>query len=211
MKRISVGGSIARYAMAAFSNRRLIAADDGGVSFRWKAYRVEGPGRWKTMTLSPAEFIRRFLVYVLPKGFHRIRHYGLFANGNRTESIAKARELLAVAPLPPKPEPATASADDRLVRLKEFGLDHGVNYSRDDWVDQVRAITGGRGVDLVVDSVGGRILVGSVQCLAYRGRAVNVGNAGRDPQPLDVGMLWMGNQSLTGVFLGAEIGPEVYF
>ena len=103
------------------SNRRLIAADDGGVSFRWKDYRIEGPERWKTscrrrasstMTLSPAEFIRRFLIHVLPKGFHRIRHYGLFANGNRAENIAKARELLAVAPPAPKLEPAKAAADE---------------------------------------------------------------------------------------------------
>jgi hypothetical protein len=67
----------------AISNRRLVAADDGGVSFRWKDYRIDGPGCWKTMTLAPHEFIRRFLMHVLPKGFHRIRHYGLFANGNR--------------------------------------------------------------------------------------------------------------------------------
>ena len=80
----------------AISNRRLVAADAGGVAFRWKDYRSDGPGRWKTMTLAPHEFIRRFLMHVLPKGFHRIRHYGLFANGNRAESIAKARELLAV-------------------------------------------------------------------------------------------------------------------
>ena len=80
----------------AISNRRLVAADDGGVSFRWKDYRIEGPGRWKTMTLTPHEFIRRFLMHVLPRGFHRIRHYGLFANGNRAANIAKARELLAV-------------------------------------------------------------------------------------------------------------------
>jgi hypothetical protein len=90
----------------AISNRRLVAAGDGGISFRWKDYRVvpearhqsEGPGRWKTMTLHPHEFIRRFLIHVLPKGFHRIRHYGLFANGNRAEGIAKARELLAMTP-----------------------------------------------------------------------------------------------------------------
>ncbi|HTD50746.1 MAG TPA: zinc-binding dehydrogenase [Acidimicrobiia bacterium] len=100
---------------------------------------------------------------------------------------------------------ATASSDDRLERVKPFGLDHGVNYSHDDWVDTVRAITSGRGVDLVVDSVGGRILNGSVRCLAYRGRCITVGSAGREPQPFDAGMLSMGNQSLTGVFLGAEI------
>ena len=97
----------------AISNRRLVAADDGGVSFRWKDYKIEGPNRWKTMTLHPHEFIRRFLLHVLPKGFHRIRHYGLFANGNRAEAIARARELLAVAPPPPKPEPAeTLIADE---------------------------------------------------------------------------------------------------
>ena len=90
----------------AISNRRLVAADDGGVSFRWKDYRIEGPERWKTMTLVPAEFIRRFLIHVLPKGFHRIRHYGLFANGNRAANLAKARELLGVPVPPVEPEPA---------------------------------------------------------------------------------------------------------
>ena len=96
----------------AISNRRLVSADGGGVSFRWKDYRVEGPERWKTMTLHSHEFIRRFLIHVLPKGFHRIRHYGLFANGNRAEAIARARELLAVAPPPPKPEPTKPIADE---------------------------------------------------------------------------------------------------
>jgi hypothetical protein len=87
----------------AISNRRLVAADDGGVSFRCKDYRIEGPGRWKTMTLTPHEFIRRFLIHVLPKGFHRIRHYGLFANANRAADIPRARELLAAAPSPEQP------------------------------------------------------------------------------------------------------------
>lgn len=100
---------------------------------------------------------------------------------------------------------ATASSDDRLERLRDLGLDHGVNYSRPEWVEAVRATTGGRGVDLAVDSVGGAVLAGSVRSLAYRGRVVSVGNAGRDRQPLDVSTLAMGNQSLTGVFLGAEI------
>ena len=97
----------------AISNRRLVAADDGGISFRWKDYRIEGPGRWKTMTLSAHEFIRRFLIHVLPKGFHRIRHYGLFANGNRAANLAKARALLGVAPPPPKlEEDEPAGADE---------------------------------------------------------------------------------------------------
>jgi NADPH2:quinone reductase len=103
---------------------------------------------------------------------------------------------------------ATASSDDRLERLVPLGLDHGINYSDPDWVANVRELTGGRGVDLVVDSVGGKVLQGSVACLRYRGRAITVGSAGRDPQPFDVSVLGMANQSLTGVFLGAEIATE---
>jgi NADPH:quinone reductase len=103
---------------------------------------------------------------------------------------------------------ATASSDDRLERLRTFGMDHGINYSHPEWMDEVRSRTGGRGVDLVVDSVGGRVLAGSLQCLAYRSRVITVGNAGRDSQPLDISSLAMGNRSLTGVFLGAEIATE---
>jgi NADPH2:quinone reductase len=103
---------------------------------------------------------------------------------------------------------ATASSDERLARLGEYGLDHPVNYSRDDWVEVVRSVTGGRGVELVVDSVGGRVLDGSLQCLAYRGRAITVGNAGREQRRPDISPLAMGNRSLTGVFLGAEIATE---
>ncbi len=80
----------------AISNRRLVKADENGVTFRWKDYRVEGPGRYKTMTLPVDEFIRRFLSHVLPKRFHRIRHYGLLANGNRAANVARARQLLGV-------------------------------------------------------------------------------------------------------------------
>jgi Putative transposase/Transposase zinc-binding domain len=82
----------------AISNRRLVAADESGVTFKYKDYRFEGPERYKTMTLAPGEFIRRFLMHVLPKGFHRIRHYGLLANGSRADNLAKARALLAVLP-----------------------------------------------------------------------------------------------------------------
>jgi len=81
----------------AISNRRLIAADATGVTFKYKDYRIEGPGRYKAMTLATHEFIRRFLMHVLPTGFHRIRHYGLFANSSRAENIMRARELLASA------------------------------------------------------------------------------------------------------------------
>jgi len=78
----------------AISNRRLVACDERGVTFRWKDYRAQGRTRYKTMTLSTAEFMRRFLLHVLPSGFHRIRHYGLLANGGRKHHIATARELL---------------------------------------------------------------------------------------------------------------------
>ena len=93
---------LARYThRVAISNRRLIAADGRGVTFTYKDYRVEGPGRYKTMTLETAEFIRRFLIHVLPKGFHRIRHYGLFASGARADNLSLMRMLLALAmPLP---------------------------------------------------------------------------------------------------------------
>jgi len=75
----------------AISNSRLIAMDDNGVTFKYKDYRVERRKRYKTMTLGTLEFIRRFLTHVLPRGFHRIRHYGLFANGGRAKNIAKAQ------------------------------------------------------------------------------------------------------------------------
>jgi putative transposase/transposase-like zinc-binding protein len=83
----------------AIANSRLVALDNNAVTFRWKDYRVDGPDRYKVMTLEAGEFIRRFLIHVLPAGFHRIRSYGLFANGARAENIARARELLsALAP-----------------------------------------------------------------------------------------------------------------
>jgi ssDNA-binding Zn-finger/Zn-ribbon topoisomerase 1 len=92
---------LARYThRVAISNRRLIACDDNGVTFKWKDYRIEGPERYKVMTLAINEFIRRFLIHVLPAGFHRIRHYGLFASSKRADNIARARELLAVPMLP---------------------------------------------------------------------------------------------------------------
>jgi hypothetical protein len=81
----------------AISNRRLIAFNEDGVTFRYKDYRADGRARHKVMTLATDEFIRRFLIHVLPKGFHRIRHYGLFARPSCADNIARARELLAVS------------------------------------------------------------------------------------------------------------------
>jgi putative transposase/transposase-like zinc-binding protein len=92
---------LARYThRVAISNRRLIACDDKGVTFKWKDYRLAGPDRYKVMTLATHEFIRRFLIHVLPAGFHRIRYYGLLASGKRAENIARARELLMPAIIP---------------------------------------------------------------------------------------------------------------
>lgn len=82
----------------AISNQRLLAFDERGVTFRWKDYRATGRTRYKAMTLETGEFMRRFLLHVLPGGFHRIRHYGLLANPVRRASLAKVRELLHVVP-----------------------------------------------------------------------------------------------------------------
>ncbi len=82
----------------AIANSRLISADATGVVFKWKDYRFEGRERYKTMMLATHEFIRRFLIHVLPKGFHRIRHYGLFANTSREETMVHARALLNALP-----------------------------------------------------------------------------------------------------------------
>jgi Putative transposase/Transposase zinc-binding domain len=96
----------------AISNHRLIASDQRGVTFRYKDYRADGPARYKIMTLAAHEFIRRFLMHVLPKGFHRIRHYGLFASSVRADNLARARELLAAPPPTTEPETDAPSEPD---------------------------------------------------------------------------------------------------
>ena len=93
----------------AIANSRLITCNQQGVTFKWKDYRIEGRDRYKQMTLATYEFIRRFLIHVLPKGFHRIRHYGLFAKSACADNIARARKLLAAAK--PEGEPTTAAVD----------------------------------------------------------------------------------------------------
>jgi NADPH2:quinone reductase len=100
---------------------------------------------------------------------------------------------------------ATASSDEKLARLADFGLDHGINYANTDFVTAVRELTGGRGPDLVVDSIGGRTLQQSMECAAYRGRIISVGGAGRDGFTPDVSILRPTNKTLTGVFFGAEL------
>jgi predicted Zn-ribbon and HTH transcriptional regulator len=92
---------LARYThRVAISNRRLVACNEKGVTFKWKDYRLEGRERYQMMTLATHEFIRRFLMHVLPAGFHRIRYYGLLASGKRADNIARARELLTLPIIP---------------------------------------------------------------------------------------------------------------
>jgi hypothetical protein len=91
---------LARYThRVAISNRRLIACDEKGVTFKYKDYRIEGPERYKVMTLATDEFIRRFLMHVLPAGFHRIRYYGMLTSSKRAKNVARARELLKPPPV----------------------------------------------------------------------------------------------------------------
>ena len=120
---------LARYThRVAIANSRLVAFEAGRVSFKWKDYRREGQERYGLMTLDGDEFIRRFLLHVLPDGFHRIRHYGLFANGARADNIARARRLLdALPPAPPPAEPDAASTSKpcpccggRLILIEAF-------------------------------------------------------------------------------------------
>lgn len=101
---------------------------------------------------------------------------------------------------------STASSEDRLERLKELGLDEGINYVTHDFVAEARRLTDGRGVDVVVDSVGGVTLQGSLNVLAYRGRCVTVGDAGRSAtETVDISNMRGNNQTLSGYFLGAEL------
>jgi hypothetical protein len=103
---------LARYThRVAISNSRLIARDEKGVTFKWKDYRIKGRDRLKTMTLDAGEFIRRFLLHVLPNGFHRIRHYGLFAGAVRAHNSERVRQLLAAPKPPPERPPAKADSD----------------------------------------------------------------------------------------------------
>jgi NADPH:quinone reductase len=100
---------------------------------------------------------------------------------------------------------ATASSDDRLERLKDFGMDEGINYATNDVGNEIRRLTEGRGVDLVVDPVGGSTLETSIDALAYRGRLSWVGRAGREQKPPEIWPIMQKNATLTGVFLGAEL------
>jgi NADPH2:quinone reductase len=108
---------------------------------------------------------------------------------------------------------ATASSDAKLERLKALGLDEGINYVATDFVAEARRLTDGRGIDVVVDSVGGATLQGSINVLAYRGRCVTVGDAGRSSaEKVDISNMRGNNQTLSGYFMGAELflNPRVH-
>lgn len=100
---------------------------------------------------------------------------------------------------------ATASSPEKLAKIKPLGVDHGIDYAKNDVVAEVMRLTDNKGVDVVVDPVGGPTLQSSINALAYRGRVSTVGQAGRDPQKIDISSLMGGNRSINGVFLGAEI------
>src|SRR5258708_1854641 len=136
--------SRARYPhRVAISNRRLVSLGDEGVTFKWKDYRIEGPERYKVMTLDTHEFIRRFLIHVLPQGFHRIRYYGLLTSQTRAKNIARARELLAVPLIPidaiqaasatpeePKPEHPCPCCGSPMLIIETFLRGQQPNASR---------------------------------------------------------------------------------
>jgi NADPH:quinone reductase len=104
---------------------------------------------------------------------------------------------------------STASTDDKLERLKPLGLDHGVNYASESFVERVNELTDGRGADVVLDSIGGQNLVDSVEALAYRGTLVSVGVAGRSGSAIEAQSLWQKNNTLRGVYLGGALLAEL--
>ena len=104
---------------------------------------------------------------------------------------------------------STASSDEKLERLKDFGLDHGINYGREDFVERTRELTDGHGADVVLDAIGGQNLVDSVRALAYRGTLVSVGVASRAGSSIEAKSLWDGQNTLRGVFLGGAMLTEL--
>ncbi len=125
-------GALVVAARVAISNGRLLGFDETGVTFHYKDYRRDGPERQRVMTLAADEFIRRFLLHVLPRGFHRIRHYGLLAGTTRKASLALAHELLAVAQPPdvdapeepPGTHPPCPCCGGRMITVETFARWH---------------------------------------------------------------------------------------
>jgi NADPH2:quinone reductase len=103
---------------------------------------------------------------------------------------------------------STASSDEKLKRLQALGLDHGINYAEESFVERTNELTGGRGVEVVLDSIGGQNLLDSVEVLAYRGTLVSVGVAAREGSSIEARSLWMRNNALRGVYLGGALLSE---
>ncbi|QUM74019.1 IS91 family transposase [Sphingopyxis granuli] len=124
----AVPAYLSRYThRVAISNGRLLRFDEDGVTFRHKDYRKSGAGRQQVMTLAADEFIRRFLLHALPRGFHRIRHYGLLASARRKDHLERARRLLDVAPSPteeptdePQPQPTCPCCGGTMIIIEVF-------------------------------------------------------------------------------------------
>jgi NADPH:quinone reductase len=135
----------------------------------------------------------------LSEGQTALVHAGAGGVGMAAIQLAKQAGATAIS---------TASSDEKLERLKQFGLDHGINYARESFVDRVRDLTDGRGADVVLDSVGGKNLVDSIEALAYRGTLVSVGVAGRGGSSVEAQSLWTNNNALRGVYLGGAMAAE---
>ncbi|MGZ4184265.1 MAG: quinone oxidoreductase family protein [Solirubrobacteraceae bacterium] len=135
----------------------------------------------------------------LAEGQTALIHAGAGGVGMAAIQLAKRAGAMVIS---------TASSDEKLQRLKAFGLDHGINYATDSFVQRTNELTDSRGVDVVLDSIGGQNLVDSVDVLAYRGTLVSVGLAARAGSAIEARSLWERNNSLRGVFLGGAIVSE---
>ncbi len=135
----------------------------------------------------------------LEAGQTALIHAGAGGVGMAAIQLAKAAGATVIA---------TASSDEKLERLGEFGLDHGINYATESFADRTRELTDGRGADVILDSVGGETLKASIGALAYRGTLVSVGVAGRGGSEVEARELWAQNTTLRGVFLGGALLAE---
>ena len=135
----------------------------------------------------------------LKAGQTALIHAGAGGLGLAAIQLAKQAEATVIS---------TASSNEKLERLAEFGLDYGINYASENFVERTRELTDGRGADVILDSIGGQNLVDSIDALAYRGTLVSVGVAGRAGSTVEARSLWAQNQTLRGVFLGGALLAE---
>jgi len=135
----------------------------------------------------------------LQKGQAALIHAGAGGVGMAAIQLAKRAGATVIS---------TASSDEKLERLKQYGVDHGIDYTSESFVERVRELTDGRGADVVLDSVGGQNLVDSIEALAYGGTVVSVGVAGRAGSEIEAKALWAKNNTLRGVYLGGALLAE---